>query len=176
MKKQWYTISAYPGYENRAKKMLERKIRDYKLEDFFGDILVPTEKVLELAHGVKSIVERRMFPGYLLAQIALTDDVWHLIRSVPKVRGLVGGPNSPTVLSELEIEEVFSRVHAAEVKPRAKTDFAVGDRIKIVDGAFRDFSGTVDEFSPERGRVRVSISVFGRPTPVVLDPIQVEAA
>jgi transcriptional antiterminator NusG len=117
-----------------------------------------------------------MFPGYLLAQIALTDDVWHLIRSVPKVRGLVGGPNSPTVLSELEIEEVFSRVHAAEVKPRAKTDFAVGDRIKIVDGAFRDFSGTVDEFSPERGRVRVSISVFGRPTPVVLDPIQVEAA
>jgi transcriptional antiterminator NusG len=156
--------------------MLERKIRENKLGDFFGDILVPTERVLELAHGVKSIVERRMFPGYLLAQIALTDDVWHLIRSVPKVRGLVGGAESPTALSESEVEEVLSRIHAAEVKPRAKTDFAAGDRIKIVDGAFRDFTGTVDEFSPERGRIKVSISVFGRPTPVVLDPVQVEAA
>jgi transcriptional antiterminator NusG len=99
MEKNWYVISTYPGYEHRAKKMLERKIHVNKQEDYFGDILVPTEKVLELAHGVKSIVERRMFPGYLLAQIALTDDVWHLIRSVPKVRGLVGGPESPTVLS-----------------------------------------------------------------------------
>ena len=176
MQKNWYVISAYPGYENRAKKMLERKIHVNKLEDYFGDILVPTEKILELAHGVKSIVERRMFPGYLLAQIALTDDVWHLIRSVPKVRGLVGGPESPTVLSDSEVKEVLSRVHAAEVKPRAKTAFAVGDRIKIVDGAFRDFTGTVDEFSPARGRIKVSISVFGRPTPVMLDPVQVEAA
>jgi transcriptional antiterminator NusG len=176
MQKNWYVISAYPGYEHRAKKMLERKIHAKQLGDRFGDILVPTEKVLELAHGVKSIVERRMFPGYLLAQIALTDDVWHLIRSIPKVRGLVGGPDSPTVLSQSEVEEVLSRVHAAEVKPRAKTAFAVGDRIKIVDGAFRDFTGTVDEFNPERGRIKVSISVFGRPTPVMLDPVQVEAA
>jgi len=176
MQKNWYVISAYPGYEHRAKKMLERKIHVKKLGEYFGDILVPTEKVLELAHGVKSIVERRMFPGYLLAQIALNDDVWHLIRTVSKVRGLVGGFASPTVLSESEVEEVLSRVHAAEVKPRAKTAFAVGDRIKIVDGAFRDFTGTVAEFSPERGRLKVSISVFGRPTPVMLDPVQVEAA
>jgi transcriptional antiterminator NusG len=130
MLKNWYVISAYPGYEHRAKKMLERKIHVKKLGEYFGDVLVPAEKVLALAHGVKSIVERRMFPGYLLAQIALNDDVWHLIRTVSKVRGLVGGFASPTVLSESEVAEVFKRVHAAEIKPKAKTVFAAGDRIR----------------------------------------------
>jgi transcriptional antiterminator NusG len=176
MQKSWHVISAYPGYEHWAKKMLERKIHAKQLGDYFGDILVPTETILDLAHGVKSIVERRMFPGYLLAQIALTDDVWHPIHSVPKVRGLLGEPESPTVLSESEVEEVLSLVYAAEVKPRAITAFAVGNRIKIVDGAFRNFTGTVAEFSPERGRLKVSNSVFSRPTPVTLDPAQVEAA
>lgn len=151
MQMNWHVISTYHGCEYRVKKILERKIKAHKLVNHFGDILVPTEKVLALAHGVKSIVEHRMFPGCLLAQIALDDDVWHLIRTVPKVRSLVGGFASPTVLSESEVEEVFKRVHAAEIKPRAKTVFAAGDRIKIVDGAFRDFTGTVDEFNPERG-------------------------
>jgi transcription termination/antitermination protein NusG len=176
MQKNWYVVSAYPGYEQRANKMLERKIHAQKMENFSGDILVPTERVLELSHGVRRIVERRMFPGYILVHIALTDDVWHLIRFVPKIRGLVGRPESPTVLSESEVEEVLSRVHAAEVKPRTKVAFAMGDKIKIVDGAFRDFTGTVDEFNPERARIKVSISVFGRPTPVMLGPVQVEAA
>jgi transcriptional antiterminator NusG len=130
MLKNWYVISAYPGYEHRAKKMLERKIHVKKLGEYFGDVLVPAEKVLALAHGVKSIVERRMFPGYLLAQIALNNDVWHLIRTVSKVRDLVGGFASPTVLSESEVAEVFKQVHAAEIKPRAKTVFAAGDRIR----------------------------------------------
>lgn len=131
---------------------------------------------MELAHGAKSIVKRRMFPGYLLAQIALNDSVRDLIRTIPKVRGLVGGFDSPTVLSEEEVKEVLNRVHETEAKPRAKTVFVAGDRIKIVDGVFRDFTGTVDEFNPERKRIKVSVSVFGRPTPVVLDPVQVEAA
>ena len=176
MQKNWYVISVCPGYEHRTKKLLERKINLRKLDDCFSELLVPTEKVLEPVHGVKKIVARRMFPGYLLAQIALNDDVRRIIRTTPKVRGLMGEPDIPTVLSESEVKEILDRVHAAEAKPRTKTAFAAGDRIKITDGAFRDFTGTVNEFTPERGRIKVSVSVFGRPTPVVLDPVQVEAA
>ena len=176
MQKHWYAICAYPGYEHRVKAALTRKIRNKKMEDTFGDILVPTEKVLELVRGVRRIVERRMFPGYLLVQVDLTDEVWHLIRSIPKVIGLLGKDKSPTALSDTEIEEILNRIGSTAVKPRPKTIFGVGDKVKIVDGPFREFTGTVEEFNPERARVKVALSVFGRPTPVVLDPIQVEAA
>jgi transcriptional antiterminator NusG len=176
MEKRWYAIYVYPGYEHRVKAALTRKIGAQKMENAFGDILVPTEKVMELVHGAKRIVDRRMFPGYLLVQVDLTDEVWHLIRSVPKVIGFVGRDKSPTRLSDAEVQEVVSRIGAAAVKPRPKTIFGVGDKVKIVDGPFREFTGTVEEFNPERARVKVALSVFGRPTPVVLDPMQVEAA
>jgi transcriptional antiterminator NusG len=176
MQKQWYAIYAHPGYENRVKAALARKIHDKKMEDFFGDIVVPTEKVMEIVRGVKRVVERRMFPGYLLVRTALTDEIWHLIRSIPKVIGLVGRDKSPTALSDTEVQEILDRVGAAAVKPRPKTLFNVGDKVKIVDGPFREFTGTVEEFNRERARVKVALSVFGRPTPVVLDPMQVEAA
>jgi len=176
MQKHWYAICAYPGYEHRVKAALTRKIRNKKMEDTFGDILVPTEKVLELVRGVRRIVERRMFPGYLLVQVDLTDEVWHLIRSIPKVIGLLGKDKSPTALSDTEIEEILNRIGSTAVKPRPKTIFGVGDKVKIVDGPFRKFTGTVEEFNPERARVKVALTVFGRPTPVVLDPMQVEAA
>jgi transcriptional antiterminator NusG len=117
-----------------------------------------------------------MFPGYLLIQVELTDSVWHLIRSIPKVLGFVGSDKSPIALSKTEVEEIQNRIGAAAVKPRPRTTFSVGDRVKIVDGPFREFTGIIEEFHPERARVKVALSVFGRPTPVVLDPIQVEAA
>jgi transcriptional antiterminator NusG len=176
MEKHWYAIYAYPGYEHRVKAALTRKIGAQKMEDAFGDILVPTEKVMELVRGAKRIVERRMFPGYLLVQVDLTDQVWHLIRSIPKVIGLVGRDKSPIALSDTEVQEILNRVGATAIKPRPKTIFGVGDKVKIVDGPFREFTGTVEEFNPERARVKVALSVFGRPTPVVLDPMQVEAA
>lgn len=176
MEKLWYAIYAYPGYEHRVKATLARKIRQKKMEDAFGDILVPTEKVMELVRGVKRIVERRMFPGYLLVQVSLTDEVWHLIRSIPKVFGLVGRDKSPIALSDAEVQEILTRVGATSVRPRPKTAFTVGDKVKIVEGPFREFTGIVEEFNPERARVKVALSVFGRPTPVFLDPIQVEAA
>jgi len=176
LQKHWYTLHAYPGYEHRVKTALTRKIRDKKMEHAFGDILVPTEKVMELVRGVKRIVERRMFPGYLLVQVTLTDEVWHLIRSIPKVIGLVGRDKSPTALSDAEVQEILNRTEATAVKPRPKTVFGVGDKVKIVEGPFREFTGTVEEFNPERSRLKVALSVFGRPTPVVLDPMQVEAA
>jgi transcriptional antiterminator NusG len=117
-----------------------------------------------------------MFPGYLLVHADLTDQVWHLIRSIPKVIGLVGKDTTPARLSHEEVQEILDRVGAAAVKPRPKTVFEVGDKVKIIEGPFREFTGTVEEFNPERARVKVALSVFGRPTPVVLDPMQVEAA
>lgn len=155
---------------------IKRKIREKKMENFFGEILVPTEKVFELIRGTKQIMERRMFPGYLLAQITLVDEAWHLIRSVPRVKGFVGRGKSATPLSEVEVQEILNRMVADAVRPRPKRVFTVGEKVKIVDGPFREFTGTVEEFNPERSRVKVSLSVFGRPTPVVLEPIQVEAA
>lgn len=176
MQKYWYAIYAFPGYEHRVKAALLRNIREKKMEHRFGEILVPTEKVVEFFRGQKRITERRMFPGYLLAQVDLTGDVWHLIRSIPKVRGFVGRGQSPIALEEIEVQEVLSRMDAAAAKPRPKTPFEIGERVKIIGGPFRDFTGTVEDFNPERSRLKVSLSVFGRPTPVVLDPIQVEAA
>jgi transcriptional antiterminator NusG len=176
MEKYWYAIHAYPGYEHRVKAALARKIRDARMEAAFGDILVPTEKVMELVRGDKRIIDRRMFPGYLLVHADLTDQVWHLIRSIPKVIGLVGKDTTPARLSHEEVQEILDRVGAAAVKPRPKTVFEVGDKVKIIEGPFREFTGTVEEFNPERARVKVALSVFGRPTPVVLDPMQVEAA
>ena len=176
MQKYWYAIYAYPGYEHRVKAALTRKIRDNKMEDAFGEILVPSEKVVELVRGVKHIVERRIFPGYVLVQVGLTDEVWHLIRSIPKVIGFVGRNKFPTALSDAEVQEIINKAGVAAVRPRPKTVFVVGDKVKIVDGPFREFTGTVQEFNPERARVKVALSVFGRPTPVVLDPIQAEAA
>jgi transcriptional antiterminator NusG len=176
MQRKWYAIHAFPGYEHRVKAALLRKIREKKMESFFGEVIVPTEKVVEFVHGEKRVMEQRMFPGYLLAQVDLTDEVWHLIRSVPKVRGLVGKENFATALSDIEVQAILDRMEAAEAKPRRKTSFTMGETVKIVDGPFRDFTGTVEEFVPERSRLKVLISVFGRPTPVMLDPLHAEAA
>jgi len=174
MQRKWYAIYAFPGYEHRVRTALLRKIREKKMEGFFGEVIVPTEKVVDLVHGQKRIVEHRMFP--VLAQVDLSDEVWHLIRSIPKVRGLVGKGQSATALSDVEVREIFDRMQDAAVKPRPKTSFTMGETVKIVDGPFRDFTGTVEEFVPERSQLKVLISVFGRPTPVVLDPVHVEAA
>lgn len=176
MQKKWYAIYAFPGYEHRVRAILLRKIRERKMESYFGEVIVPTEKVVEFAHGDKRIVEQRMFPGYLLAQLDLTDEVWHLIRSIPKVRGFVGMEKSANPLSDIEVQGILDRMEAAAAKPRRKTSFSVGETVKIVDGPFRDFTGTVEEFIPERSRLKVLISVFGRPTPVMLDSVNAEAA
>ena len=176
MQKKWYAIHAFPGYEHRVRAALVRKISEKKMGSFFGEIIVPTEKIVEVVHGQKRAVEQRMFPGYLLAQVDLTDEVWHLIRSIPKVRGVVGKENSATALSDVEVEGILDRMKATAAKPRQKTSFTLGETVKIVDGPFRDFTGTVEEFVPERSQLKVLISVFGRPTPVVLDPLHAEAA
>jgi len=176
MQKRWYAIQTYGGFEHRVKAALERKIREKGKEDLFGEILLPTEKVVELVRGKRQTVERKVFPGYIFVKMALNEEAWHLVRSVPKVVGFVGEGDRPATIGEEEIEKILREMEVARVAPRPKVRFFIGEKIKVIDGPFRDFTGTVEAVKPDSSRVRVAIGVFGRPTPVELDFVQVEAA
>jgi transcriptional antiterminator NusG len=177
MNKQWYALRTHIGYEQRVKAALQQKIRERGQEDAFGAIMVPTEKVIDLVQGKKQTVERRLFPGYLLVELAFNNETWHLVHSIPKVVGFIGeSATAPTPIPAQKVQEILRQVAAGMAAPRPKTLFTIGERVKVVEGPFRDFSGTVEAVKPERARVRVAVSVFGRPTPVELDFLQVEAA
>ena len=175
MDKKWYAIYTQPGYEQRVQAVLRRKVKEARKEAAFGEVMVPTEKVIDRIKGKKQTVERRLFPGYVLVQMALTDETWHFVNSTPRVLGFIGEGNTPTPMSEEEVGEIMRTVESTKSTPRPKARFAVGETVKVVEGPFRDFAGTVQEVRPERSMLRVAISVFGRPTPVDLDFIQVEA-
>jgi len=175
MEKRWYAVYVRVGYEHQAKEALKRKIAEAGRGDLFGEILVPTEKVIDLVRGKKQTVKQRLFPGYILIEMVLNEESWHLVRSTPRLVGFVGG-DSPAPIPEEEVREIIHRVETGKVQPRPRLHFTVGERVKVVDGPFRDFTGTVEAVNPQRSRVRVAINVFGRPTPVDLDSIQVEAA
>jgi transcription termination/antitermination protein NusG len=176
MDKKWYAIYTQPGYERRVQGALRRKIKEVQKEAAFGEVLVPTENVIDRVKGKKQTVERRLFPGYVLIQMSLTDETWHVVHSIPRVLGFIGEGNTPTPMSEKEVDEIMRTVESTKSAPRQKARFAVGERVKVVEGPFRDFAGTVQAVRPERSMLRVAINVFGRPTPVDLDFIQVEAA
>jgi transcriptional antiterminator NusG len=177
MEKQWYVIQTYVGFEHRVKTALDRKIQIAGKNNLFGEVLVPTEKVMDRLRGKRQTVERRLFPGYVLAQIAFNEESWNLLRSIPKVIGLLGRePNVPSVISEEEVRKIVQQVESGMASPRRRVLFVAGENVKVVDGPFRDFMGTVESINSNRSRVRVALSVFGRPTPVDLDLIQVEAA
>jgi transcriptional antiterminator NusG len=177
MEKQWFALRTYVGYEQRVKAALQQKIHACGQEGTFGEIVVPTEKVIDLVRGKKRTIERRLFPGYLLVEMALNENTWHLVHSLPKVVGFVGESDTvPTPIPAQKVQEIRQQVEAGMATPRPKTLFAIGERVKVVEGPFRDFTGTVEGVKPERARVRVAVSVFGRPTPVELDFLQVEAA
>jgi transcriptional antiterminator NusG len=176
MQKQWYIIQTYVGFEHRVKAALERKLGTAGDRATFGEILLPKEKVVDLVRGKKQTVEQRLFPGYLFAHLVLNEKNWYLIHSVPKVVGFLGDANVPVVIPEEQVRQIIRRVESGQVKPRPKVLFVVGEQVKVVDGPFRDFTGTVAEVNDGRSRVKVALSVFGRPTPVDLDFIQVEAA
>jgi len=177
MEKQWYVLRTHVGYEQRVKAALQQKVRERGQEHAFGEIIVPTEKVIDLLRGKKRTVERRLFPGYLLVEMMFNDSTWHLVHSLPKVVGFVGeSDTAPTPVSVQKVQEIRQQVEAGLATPRPKNLFTIGEKVKVVEGPFRDFSGTVEAVKPERARVRVAVSVFGRPTPVELDFLQVEAA
>lgn len=172
---RWYVVHAYSQYEKKVKQGLQDRIRRAGLEDKFGEILVPTEEVVELRDGVKRTTERKFFPGYVLVQMDLDDETWHLVKSVPKVMGFIGGTQDrPAPISEKEANAIMARVNDSDEAPKPKTLFDPGQQVRVLDGPFADFTGVVEEANYEKSRLRVSVVIFGRSTPVELDFNQVE--
>ena len=170
----WYVVQTYSGFEHRVKLSLEERMKQHNLADHFGAIIVPQETVEEMVKGQKRTSKKKFFPGYILVQVKLTDDTWHLVKDTPKVAGFVGDSRNPAPLSESEIATLMGQMEGGTKRPRPKKQFEEGDAVKVVDGPFADFNGTVDEVKPDKGKLRVLISIFGRNTPVELDFGQVE--
>ena len=170
---RWYIVHTYSGVENKVKKNLEERIKTIGQEQYFGKILVPTEQVVELRKGEKKTSSRKFYPGYILVQMVLNDDTWHTVRDTAKVTGFVGGEFKPTPVSDEEAERIIHQMEEGVSKPKAKYSFEEGDEVRVVDGPFTNFQGVVDEMKPDKEKLRVLITVFGRPTPVELDFIQV---
>jgi transcription termination/antitermination protein NusG len=170
----WYVVHVYSGFEGRVKLSLEERIRNASLQEKFGRIIVPQEKVVELVRGEKKTSTRKFFPGYILIQCELYDETWHLVKDTPKVTGFVGDSHNPMPLSPQEVQTLFEQMEGIGQKARPKVQFEDGDSVKVIDGPFADFNGTIDEVKADKGKVRVLISIFGRNTPVELDFVQVE--
>ncbi len=177
--RSWYVVHTYSGYEHKVKAALEERIRSLGKPDLFGPILVPSEKVVELVKGKKKTSSRKFFPGYILVNMKLNNETWHIVKSTPKVTGFLGGgmdPSSIPPISEGEVREITHQMEEGAVKPKPKVLFEQGEQVKVVDGPFQDFNGVVEEVKPDKGKLRVLISIFGRATPVELDFVQVEKA
>jgi transcriptional antiterminator NusG len=172
--RQWYVVHCYSGYENKVRHNLEQRIDTMGMKDKIFDVVVPTEEEIEVREGRRRTVERRVFPGYILVQMILTEDSWYVVRNTPGVTGFVGMGNEPTALRPEEVAQIVKRMEADA--PRVKVTYKAGQKVRIVDGPFNDFIGTVDEIDMERAKVRVMVSFFGRETPVELDFLQVEKA
>lgn len=172
---RWYVIQAFSGYEGRVSKSLKEHIKMHAMEDQFGEILVPTEEVVEMRAGQKRKSERKFFPGYVLVQMIMNDASWHLVRNVPRVMGFIGGTSDrPAPITDKEADAILNRLQESVDKPKHKTLFEPGEVIRVSDGPFADFNGTVEEVDYDKSRMKVSVLIFGRATPVELDFSQVE--
>lgn len=174
MEKRWYIVNTQTGQESKAKLALEERIKTHKMEDFFGEVLIPSENVVELVKGEKKTTSRKIFPGYMFVQMSLNEKTWHLVRETSKVTSFVGNSMKPTPVSPEEVERVTKQAAQGIEKPKPKIKFSEGESVRVIDGPFSNFNGTVEEINPEKGKVKVLVSIFGRPTPVELDFIQVE--
>jgi len=176
MAKKWYVVHTYSGSEQKAKAALEERVKAIGKEMFFGEVLVPAEKVKELVKGKPKISSRKFFPGYILVNMELNDETWHLVKSTPKVTGFVGGATEPAPVPDEEVAGIAHQMEEGAVRPKPKMQFETGESVKVIDGPFQDFNGVVEEVRPEKGKLKVLISIFGRSTPVELDFVQVEKA
>jgi transcriptional antiterminator NusG len=175
MTMRWYVVHAYSGFENQVVRMLSERISRSGLQDNFGEILVPTEEVVEMKDGQKRRSDRKFFPGYVLVQMEMNDDTWHLVKSVPKVMGFIGGStDKPAPITDKEADAILQRVQEGAEKPRPKVLFEPGEVVRVIDGPFNDFNGVVEEVNYEKSRLRVAVFIFGRSTPVELEFGQVE--
>ena len=172
---KWYVVHAYSNFENKVKTSLEERIKLAGLEDKFGDILVPTEEVVEMREGQRRRSERKFFPGYVLVQMELDEETWHMVKEVPKVLGFIGGSSDrPAPITEAEANQILNRVEEGVDKPKPKIMFEPGEVVRVIDGPFNDFNGVVETVNYDKNRLRVAVQILGRPTPVELDFGQVE--
>ncbi len=175
MSKRWYVVHAYSGYENTVRKSLLERIRRAGMEEHFGDVLVPTEEVVEMKGGQKRRSDRKFFPGYVLVEMEMTDETWHLVKDVPKVMGFIGGTaDRPAPITQKEADAILNRVQEGVDKPKPKVLFEPGEMVRVIDGPFNDFNGVVEEVNYDKSRLRVAVLIFGRSTPVELEFHQVE--
>lgn len=175
MTKRWYVVHAYSGFEKSVQRALVERINRAGMADFFGQILVPVEEVIEMKGGQKSITERKFFPGYVLVEMELNDESWHLVKSTPKVTGFVGGTaNKPAPISEKEVEKILHQMQEGVEKPRPKVLWEIGEVVRVKEGPFTDFHGAVEDVNYDKSKLRVAVTIFGRATPVELDFGQVE--
>jgi transcriptional antiterminator NusG len=173
MAHKWYVVHTYSGYENKVKLSLQERIEAAGKQDFFSDVLIPEEDIVELVSGEKKTSKRKFFPGYILVQMELNDETWHIVKDTPKVTGFIGGKEKPSPIPDRDVEVLRTRIDEGTLKPKPKFKFEVSDHVRIIDGPFTNFDGVIDEVKPEKGKLRVIVSIFGRSTPVELDFIQV---
>ena len=175
MAMRWYVVHAYSGFESQVQRSLKERIDRYGMQDKFGEILVPTEEVVEMRAGQQRRSERKFFPGYVLVHMEMTDDTWHLVKDVPKVMGFIGGTGDrPAPISDKEADAILQRMQEGVEKPRPKVLFEPGEVVRVIDGPFNDFTGVVEEVDYDKSRLKVSVLIFGRSTPVDLEFGQVE--
>lgn len=173
MSMKWYGVHTYSSFENKVRLNLLETIKNERMEDFFEEILIPCETVVELKKGEKKTSSRKFFPGYILVKMNLTDETWHLVKETAKVTGFVGG-NTPFPIADEEVNKITRRMEEGAEKPRPKVLFEVGETVRVVDGPFLNFSGVVEDVKPDKGKLRVTVTIFGRATPVELEFMQVE--
>jgi len=177
MSKKWYVVHAYSGFEKTVQRTLTERITRAGMQEQFGRILVPVEEVVEMKSGQKNISERKFFPGYVLVEMDMTDESWHLVKSTPKVTGFIGGTSTrPTPISEKEVQNILHQIQEGVEKPRPKVLFENGEMVRVKEGPFTDFNGTVEDVNYDKNKIRVAVTIFGRSTPVELDFGQVEKA
>ena len=177
MSKKWYVVHAYSGFEKTVQRTLTERIARAGMQDQFARVLVPVEEVVEMRSGQKNISERKFFPGYVLVEMDMTDESWHLVKSTPKVTGFIGGTSTrPTPISEKEVQNILHQIQEGVEKPRPKVLFENGEMVRVKEGPFTDFNGTVEDVNYDKNKIRVAVTIFGRSTPVELDFGQVEKA
>jgi transcriptional antiterminator NusG len=170
---KWYIVHTYSGFEHKVKTTLEERVKTLEQEAFFGKIVVPTEQVMELRKGKKKTSSRKFYPGYIMVQMAVTEETWHTVRNTAKVTGFVGGGSMPSPIPDEEAERILKQMEEGISKPKPKYFFEEGDEVRVIDGPFNNFQGTVEEVKPDKEKLRVLITIFGRPTPVELEFLQV---
>jgi transcriptional antiterminator NusG len=172
--KQWYIVHTYSGYEQRVKESLRQRIDSLGMAERFGDVLIPTEDVVEMRNGKKVVSSKKFFPGYILVNMEMSDDTWHVVKNTPKVTGFVGSGSQPTPLAQEEVDRILHQVESSVEKPKPRFVFKEGEPVRITDGPFSNFTGTVEEINHDRSTIKVMVTIFGRATPVELDFLQVE--